>query len=1059
MNRRSDDFQSVVALLLRAYQTRQKNDPGYILFFTVGIVLALTGLVLTYSLANRVEQAQAKASAAGSSGFYAAEAGLNLRAKDVKDKFLNFGYPTGTAPTDWKACTDTSSGNDGAGDFACLSYELPGQDGLTTKVPTYIVPPATDSYGLPKSESVGITSGAFKGLQAIQYKYTVTSLAMNQQGQEELPRAILGLEFNSRLVPMFQFAAFYTNDLEISPGPQMTLNGRVHTNANLFLGAGELLQVTGQVSAARSIYNKRKDNNSTFACNLVKIANQYSTMIEVLKGFNTGCSATTNAMQKNLTEPLWGDRIKFGMEPVQIPDVSFLDVTGDYYNRADLRVEYKPDNTLPIGQRVNVEPIRRTSGGATSTPLSETEKRSMFQPVIADVDACKPSDQRATLAANSNKVPAWRLMSAIASYQNPADTNNPFQLSQVITPGSSPVIWNALGAGMPRDVFTSIIPSQMAMARLTAAIAGSTATPTLQVNAVNNATPSNTADDFVQDDLVAVGTNLTYRVVSNPSSATSMAVSKLNSGTFTNQSANVGVARIGKRLAVSSSTTPIANNSPAKNATITMPSSPSNYGWTTGDQLTVTFNNGSGGAVGGTATVNITNITGNVVTVALPTPAATTISVSTGIGFTTDIRLANTNGRTLANLTQGMTDCIRPAALQQNTSFYSNRESKTMNLLQISMEGATLWNRDGVIPRPVAKTNFPQGLPFGTVAIAASAGSTSLTFASAEMVEAAGFQQGDSLKIVPNNNTWLTETYTISGISGGTVTLSKPLSGAVPVDSLAMIAANNKLFDKAPADTTLTADLTKREAMSYEALGLAASDRTEGGLVVHLTVNSNTYSAASGKVSPYGFGLTRGANLPGPLTIASDQAMYVQGDYNCNSQLGPLRSRSCKPNDTLNAGWESNPDIATTVDNIWQPAAVMADSLNVLSNQCVDNNNLLNCGVSGSQPSGLSTTIYSAFLAGVDITSSGDYNGGLENYPRFHENWGGSGGNRLFYRGSFVGLNTPQHVSGRWGSQVYTPPARRWAYDSKFDDVQNLPPLAPRFVYLKQELFVRDFKR
>ena len=41
-------------------------------------------------------------------------------------------------------------------------------------------------------------------------------------------------------VPLFQFGVFYGKgvDLEIAPGANMTFNGRVHANSNLYVGAG-----------------------------------------------------------------------------------------------------------------------------------------------------------------------------------------------------------------------------------------------------------------------------------------------------------------------------------------------------------------------------------------------------------------------------------------------------------------------------------------------------------------------------------------------------------------------------------------------------------------------------------------------------------------------------------------------------------------------------------------------------------------------------------------------------------------------------------------------------
>jgi len=79
----------------------------------------------------------------------------------------------------------------------------------------------------------------------------------------------------------------------------------------------------------------------------------------------------------------------------------------------------------------------------------------------------------------------------------------------------------------------------------------------------------------------------------------------------------------------------------------------------------------------------------------------------------------------------------------------------------------------------------------------------------------------------------------------------------------------------------------------------------------------------------------------------------------------------------------------------------------------------------------------------------------LENYPRFHEDWSGK---TMVYRGSFVSLNKPRHVTGAWATQSYSPPARDWNYDTSFNNAANLPPITPRFVYLRQQLFLRDYE-
>ena len=131
-------------------------------------------------------------------------------------------------------------------------------------------------------------------------------------------------------------------------------------------------------------------------------------------------------------------------------------------------------------------------------------------------------------------------------------------------------------------------------------------------------------------------------------------------------------------------------------------------------------------------------------------------------------------------------------------------------------------------------------------------------------------------------------------------------------------------------------------------------------------------------------------------------------------------------------------------------------------------------GATASVRAGANTTINAAFLGGVDVTNGGLYNGGLENYPRSHENWGGT---TLPYNGSYASLGMPVHVNGSWcgtggtasntantGSgtgancNIYSPPVRAWNYDAHFNDVGNLPPNTPVFVYVQQVLFTESFQ-
>ena len=245
------------------------------------------------------------------------------------------------------------------------------------------------------------------------------------------------------------------------------------------------------------------------------------------------------------------------------------------------------------------------------------------------------------------------------------------------------------------------------------------------------------------------------------------------------------------------------------------------------------------------------------------------------------------------------------------------------------------------------------------------------------------------------------------------------------------------------------------------------SDRTEGGIVIFASVmNSAVNGGTPPQPSNYGIRIFDSAVLPFPagltnsadptgLTVVSDQSVYVEGSFNVK---GPA----------------ANPT--------WNPAAIIGDTINVLSDNWERNgSNDAKSLLPLSNRAAVDTEINAAFIAGVDISAASNYNGGLENYPRFQEDWSKAAA-ALTYRGSFVSLGTPKFSNGPWcgtsGScdistgncrggtsgandghcNTYTAPKRLWDYDGRFETADNLPPLNPRVVFAQQQLFDEQFR-
>ena len=141
--------------------------------------------------------------------------------------------------------------------------------------------------------------------------------------------------------------------------------------------------------------------------------------------------------------------------------------------------------------------------------------------------------------------------------------------------------------------------------------------------------------------------------------------------------------------------------------------------------------------------------------------------------------------------------------------------------------------------------------------------------------------------------------------------------------------------------------------------------------------------------------LINGRTLGENITIASDNGVYIQGDYNTGGT-----SASAVPSNASGATDTTSPNVATYTR---YATAVMADAVTILSNNWSDSNST----ASLSGRNAVATTVNTAILAG-DVPSDLDGNvtasGGAHNFPRFLENWN----NINFTLHGFAGRSLPQ---------------------------------------------------
>jgi hypothetical protein len=332
--------------------------------------------------------------------------------------------------------------------------------------------------------------------------------------------------------------------------------------------------------------------------------------------------------------------------------------------------------------------------------------------------------------------------------------------------------------------------------------------------------------------------------------------------------------------------------------------------------------------------------------------------------------------------------------------------------------------------------------------------------------------------------------------------------------SSSLLSARNKLFDRKPIASLATADQlpdnnnavnVANANCDYDCLGLGAVDgvrtpgvttTSEGGLVWHYSLinrtgvygypsntDNGTRSNSLG-TSQYGFAFLGGARLPGALTVVSDQAMYIQGDYNNPrkdpgniSAPDPLDNNAVLPNATrISGAGGRNP-----AEREKRPAAILGDSAILLSNSCSDTSFRINCLKTftarvptdpDAMPLATNTVVRAAVLSGTEATATvgGVLEGasGLNNHLGFRENWNNQ---TAKYRGSLVSKGIPTEFNGRflagclfrrcttggYAGTYFFPPTRDFGFDTDFNNVDGLPPLTPNVNLLLQRVYKRDY--
>ena len=171
----------------------------------------------------------------------------------------------------------------------------------------------------------------------------------------------------------------------------------------------------------------------------------------------------------------------------------------------------------------------------------------------------------------------------------------------------------------------------------------------------------------------------------------------------------------------------------------------------------------------------------------------------------------------------------------------------------------------------------------------------------------------------------------------------------------------------------------------------------------------------------------------GGFTVASENPVYVQGDYNTGAS-----------DPYWTGGTNNTPHSA---------ASIIADSVSLLSNNWNDLNSLNNPTTLANRTPA-NTYYRMAIAAGKNIpfpepgwtpAVNKDFgtDGGMHNFLRLLENWGGT----VYYDGSLVSMYYSEYDTGTFKccTTVYSAPTRQFYFDTLFLVPSNLPPGTPMF--------------
>jgi hypothetical protein len=1044
--------------------SRKLDSRGFTLIASLMLMLIMSGVAIGLLMMVNTEGKVGGQDVQNNLAFHAAEGGIEHMTSDLANMFQNIESPT-------------------AGQIAALSADAPANTPVMS-YPVYTLTAATNANGTLATSFGQITSGTFQGLYAQIIPITLQVTASTFAGVAG--NGTVGDEVNmSRtvevaLIPVFQFGVFSESDLSFFAGVNLNFNGRTHTNGDLYLDAGTGATTTfeDKITAWGNVIRTQLANGLTSTATAHLGTVDILTVAQGCVAPVTGCRAIAQAEGSvvggpaSVQNPNWNPTISIG-------DYNSWIIDGNYGNpggtgAVQLSLPFINNALGAAGQPQPFEIIRRPPPGEVATTAlgasrlyNEAEIRVLLSDDPAELPCGNPSGPPpcgGAADAQNIRLANFSDVSNGVNYQYGVPASHIAGLPALGTGGTYNTYFATASTAIPNPTTwvgnVNTIPGDWLYAPIAPPAADVTlvdplAPVTLQKNDgfANAATINLSTCNTVTHSCAAAAPYPYYTPLAYPLPTLQMSTWNLIDGylrveyrdaagayhPITQEWLNLGFAR--------GTTPPIApgTNPVNPNAILIL------------QQLADRNGNGTPDSAGVAPSCTLS---GGVWTCVSGKPpeltkdAATPADVIGRYGDSTHPAGASPTQYNWypINLYDAREGEVRDV---QNGVATSCAPAGVMNAIEIDVGNLKLWLNgtiagSGTLVDPVFQNGY---------VLYVSDRRGMLKNPNGTQVDAPFTKTGDSgLEDSVNSNTAV-------GKPDGA--LEPPLPGKTqsPED-----VNNNGILDNwgggnlglglgyvgAPYTAATSVNSLIRNAAGFPDPYLTA------GRIQQCIVGQKGWVSGARHVvklvdGSLGNVPVRSDNGLGGFTVASENPVYILGNYNSNCTAAG--GAGCTPgNPNFDVTWNPPP----YVEPLHAAAGVLADAVTMLSNNWSDLASLTSPSNDAGRPA--ATTYYRVAVSGGKnlnflVTGAGwtgagtgggvgyDWgtDGGLHNFLRQLENWGGQ---TLNYKGSMASLYYSTYSTGtdkNGGSTTYDPPARNYIFDPLFTQPQNLPPGTPLF--------------